>query len=313
MPSVSVIIPVFGVEQYMSRCARSLFGQTLEDMEFIFIDDCTPDRSIEIMREVLKDYPEREKQVVVYRMPENSGQAKVRMKGISLATGEYVIHCDSDDEVEPEAYEKMYLKAVKERLDVVACDYFQEQESGRKRCSIYAPEGKEIDAVLSGRVMGALWCRLFRRSLLEDIVPPAGNMTEDVVITVQALQRAQSIGYLQEPLYHYYLRGSSISKSAGKEADLARWKSFYANSRLVVDLLKLPARHAPLVYFKYRTRYHLQKFVHIPECYQLWRGTFPEIDRLFLFTPGIPLEEKFWFILIHLHLYHPWKVMTGKA
>ena len=313
MPAVSIIIPVYNVEPYMARCARSLFGQTLQDIEYIFVDDCTPDRSIEIMREVLKDYPEREKQVVVYRMPENSGQAKVRMQGISMATGEYVIHCDSDDDVEPDVYERMYAKAVSEKLDVVVCDYWQECGETRKRCSCYAPAGKEADAILSGKVMGALWCRLFRRSLLEGIVPPEGNMTEDVVITVQVLQKAQSIGYLQEPLYHYYLRPSSISKSAGKEADLARWESFYSNSRLVVSLLNLPPRHAPLVYFKYRTRYHLQKYVHIPACYRLWRGTFPEVDRLFLFTPGIPLKEKFWFVLIHLHLYHPWKVMTGKA
>jgi len=313
VPSVSVIIPVFDVEPYISRCARSLFGQTLRDVEFIFIDDCTPDRSIEVLLDVLDDYPERKDQVVIYKMPQNSGQARVRMQGISLAKGEYVIHCDSDDEVALDAYEKMYLKALKEHLDVVACDFYLEQEGSRVKRSLYAPIGKEVDAILSGKVMGSLWCRLFKRSLLKGIVPPVGNMTEDVVITVQALQRAQSIGYLSEALYHYHLRGTSISKSSGKEADLIRWKSFYANSQLVVDVLKLPARHAPLVFFKYRTRYYLQRYVHLPDCYRLWRNTFPEIDRYFLFTPEIPLMEKLWFVLIHLHLYHPWKVMTGKA
>ena len=95
MPAVSVIIPVYKVEPYMARCARSLFSQTMEDLEFIFIDDCSPDRSIDVMREVLEEFPERKDQVVVYRMPRNSGQAAVRMQGLALARGEYVIHCDT--------------------------------------------------------------------------------------------------------------------------------------------------------------------------------------------------------------------------
>ena len=243
-------------------------------------------------------------------MPQNSGQARVRMQGISMATGEYVIHCDSDDEVELEAYERMYLKAIEEHLDVVACDYFLEQGSTRKSRFLYAPAGEEVDAILSGKVIGALWCRLFKRTLLDGIIPPVGNMSEDLVITIQALKRAHGTGYVQDALYHYYLRESSISGNAGIEADVARWKSSYANSRLVVDILDLPARHSTLVYFKYRSRYYLQKYVHLPEYYNSWINTFPEIDRYFLFIPGIPLQEKFWFLLIHLHLYHPWKRIT---
>ena len=76
MPAVSVIVPVYKVEPYIARCARSLFGQTLKDIEYIFIDDCTPDRSIEVLREVLEEYPERKEQVRIFRMPENGGQAE---------------------------------------------------------------------------------------------------------------------------------------------------------------------------------------------------------------------------------------------
>ena len=72
MPAVSVIIPVYKVEPYMARCARSLFSQTMEDLEFIFIDDCSPDRSIDVMREVLEEFPERKDQVV--RVPHAAEQ-----------------------------------------------------------------------------------------------------------------------------------------------------------------------------------------------------------------------------------------------
>ena len=123
MPAVSVIIPVYKVEPYIARCARALFSQTMEDLEFIFVDDCTPDASIAVMREVLQEFPERKEQVVVYRMPQNSGLVAVRMQGLALARGEYVIHCDSDDAVDPEAYQLMYEKAVAEDLDIVTCDF----------------------------------------------------------------------------------------------------------------------------------------------------------------------------------------------
>ena len=107
MPKVSVIIPVYGVEKYIERCARSLFEQTLDDIEYLFIDDCTPDRSVEILKQVLDEYPHRKNQVIIHRMEKNSGQAAVRKWGMLNVAGEYVIHCDSDDWVDIYMYEAM--------------------------------------------------------------------------------------------------------------------------------------------------------------------------------------------------------------
>ena len=101
MPKVSIIVPVYGAEKYIERCARSLFEQTLDDIEFIFVDDCTPDRSIDILKVVIEKFRLRfgEKKYVVRieRMPMNSGQGAVRRHGIQLATGDYITFCDSDD------------------------------------------------------------------------------------------------------------------------------------------------------------------------------------------------------------------------
>ena len=132
MPAISVIIPVYNVEQYIERCVRSLFSQTLEDIEFIFIDDCSPDDSVAVAREVLdNEFPARKPQARFFRMPVNSGQAAVRMKGLGLATGEYVIHCDADDELlSPDAYGLMYGKAVAGNLDIVSCNYLVEDAAG---------------------------------------------------------------------------------------------------------------------------------------------------------------------------------------
>lgn len=82
MPKVSIIVPVYGVEKYIERCCRSLFEQTLDDIEYLFIDDCSPDRSIEILKKVLDEYPHRKNQVHIHRMGKNSGQAAVRKWGM---------------------------------------------------------------------------------------------------------------------------------------------------------------------------------------------------------------------------------------
>lgn len=313
MPAVSVIIPVYGVEPYMARCARSLFGQTFRDIEYIFIDDCTPDKSIEILRQVLEEeFPDRIPQVKILRMPQNSGQAKVRMQGLAMATGDYVIHCDSDDEVDTDAYRLLYEKAVAQDLDIVSCDFVRIYPDGvQKYYSQLSRAGEELNDVLFGRVWGALWCRLIRRSILEDITAPIGNLCEDVVIACQAICRSKRFGHVASALYHYYVRESSIMFSYHLEEVS---KGALANAKLVTELLQnnfhYPERTPAIVYYKYNIRHYLLPKVHLSEYYIKWRNTFPEIDRYFLFIPHIPLSDKFWFILVHLHLYHPWKMIT---
>lgn len=91
MPKVSIIILVYNIEKYIEKCARSLFQQTLDDLEYIFVNDCTPDNSINVIQDVLKDYPSRKNQVKIVNLEINSGQAAARKRGVLEATGEFVI------------------------------------------------------------------------------------------------------------------------------------------------------------------------------------------------------------------------------
>ena len=314
MPAVSVIIPVYKVEPYIARSARALFSQTMQDLEFIFIDDCTPDASIAVMQEVLQEFPERKEQVVVYRMPHNSGQAAVRLQGHALARGEYVIHCDSDDAVDPEAYQLMYEKAVAEDLDIVTCDFrLVNLKKARVQSNVSEP-GREIADILTGKVWGTVWSRMFKRELWTDMARPEGNMWEDVVFSIIATSRARRIGHMGIPLYTYYRRITSISFEEGLAGALKRWESLRNNVKQVLDYLARTGVEVgadETVWFKYRSRDPLIPYVQIPEYYRKWRDTYPEIDPVFLRTKAIPRETKFWFILIHLHLYYPWKRLAG--
>ena len=316
MPSVSVVIPVYRVEPYMARCARSLFKQSLEDIEYIFIDDCSPDHSIDIMKAVLEEeFPARKPQVRVFRMPQNSGQAQVRMQGISLATGDYVIQCDSDDEVDADAYRLMYQKAIDEDLDIVTSDFRLLGLKNPRIQSQASEPGREIADILSGKVWGSVCCRLIRKELLNDMITPKADMWEDVVFSVFATSKAMRIGHVAKPLYYYHRRNSSICFSGGLANAISRSESIAANVSIVLDYLSgvpnVIMAPSDVVSFKYRARDPLLPYVHLKEYYHKWLNTFPEVDSSLIKAKGISLETKFWFILIHLHLYHPWKTVTG--
>jgi glycosyltransferase involved in cell wall biosynthesis len=314
MPAVSIIVPVYDVEQYIARCAASLFGQTLEDIEYIFIDDCTPDASMDVVIRVLEDYPARKPQVRCFRMPANSGQAAVRMKGLEMATGEYIAWCDSDDEIGLHSYRKLYEKAAAENLDIVTGNMLKEEAPGRWRT--IRGEYNVVGDILRGAAPCNLVCRIIRRALFDGVVPPAGNMGEDMMLTIQATLRAGSKGHLDEAFYKYYYRESSTSKVSGADSGIARTRALEANMRLLLELLSskygYSGNEPEIIAFKYYGRHCIEPYVGEKRCYDIWRSLWPEIDKVLLATPGIPLEKKFWFILIHIRLYPAVKRITGK-
>ncbi len=82
-PKVSIIVPIYRVEEYIERCAESLFAQTFDDIEYIFVDDCSPDKSVEILQRTLEKYPHRKRLTRIERLSSNSGQAAVDDKGFN--------------------------------------------------------------------------------------------------------------------------------------------------------------------------------------------------------------------------------------
>ena len=124
--SISAIIPIYNVSKYIERCTRTLMEQSFQNVEFIFVNDCTPDNSIEILRNTLRDYPHRHPFVKIINNPKNLGLAATRFVGMSEAKGDYVWHCDSDDWVEKDMLQKMYDKAIIEDADIVCCEATKE-------------------------------------------------------------------------------------------------------------------------------------------------------------------------------------------
>lgn len=227
---VSVIIPVYNVEKYIGRCVHSLFSQTLNEMEFIFVDDCTPDNSIEIIKSILKEYPNRKHQVKFVTHNVNKGLAKSRQDGLEQAVGKYIIHCDSDDWLECNMYEALCDKAVETHADIVICNYFEESDAGAVVMSQHLFEDKDdlFAAILEGKLHAAVWNKLVKREFLFSCpykIPTEIFMWEDMAVMVPLLMATNRIVKLDKPLYHYAIkREGSITAlyDAGKTASMLK-------------------------------------------------------------------------------------------
>ncbi len=246
MPKVSIVVPIYKSEKYIERCARSLFNQTLDNIEFIFIDDCSPDQSIKILDNIIEEYKtkiERNNWVVqVEKMSVNSGQAAVRQYGIHVATGDYIIHCDSDDWIEEGMINEMWSLANKDDLDVVICDFthikgddivcYQGMKSNEKN--------NVINQILGFQASWALWNKMFRHSLYQRIqLPQDGmNMGEDMAIVVQLLYYCKKVGYINKALYNYRNNAESITNQKTVWAIYNNFIQWYGNICLLLSYFK---------------------------------------------------------------------------
>lgn len=243
MPKVSVIIPVYCVEKYIERCVVSLFEQSLDDIEYLFIDDCSPDNSISIVKKVLERYPLRQSQVVFHQMEQNSGQAKVREWGIKNATGDFVIHCDSDDWVDTGLYQMLYNTAIREKADIVGCDYRIVSNKGEilKRYPGFSSVNKEelISNLLLLKDSWSLWNKLIKSELYESIsFFPQYNMGEDMLLVLQMVIKAKKIAYVPDIFYNYFHNLNSITYSDTYERVVSRYKQCQGNTELVCRFFK---------------------------------------------------------------------------
>ena len=210
-PKITVLVPVYGVERYIGRCVRSLFEQTMtEGVEFIFVNDCTKDKSMEILMDLLKHYPSRQSQVMVVDHKENMGLAAARITALNLAKGEYVIHLDSDDYFERDMLERMYATAKKQNADIVVADYFLSYK--KREIYIHCPINQDKNRLISNMICNKegvgrmVWNKLIKRELYEkySVRPLHGiNIGEDMIVTAQLLFHAASISKIDRAFAHY--------------------------------------------------------------------------------------------------------------
>jgi len=252
-PRVSIIVPVYNVEQHIERCARSLFEQTFKELQFIFVNDCTPDNSIIILKKVYEEYPGRIGQVTIINHEINKGVAVARNTGLDRANGEYFLQIDSDDWVEKTMIEELYQKAKENDSDIVWSDYYVDFPD--KSCnSILRKQNVPEEAtlciikILSGSLHAGLWNKLIKRNLcISNNIhfPDEVNMCEDLVFVILYLLQTEKITYIQKAFYHYVQNSDSIT--------IARTRQSFESEFKVVKILEKSIPEA--IYGKYLMMY----------------------------------------------------------
>mgnify|MGYP003466554571 CR=1 FL=1 len=306
-PSISVIIPIYGVEKYIARCARSLFEQSLAFVtEFIFVNDATADRSIEILSDVVSQYPSLADNVKILNHKVNKGLPAARNTGLSIATGDYIIHVDGDDFCENNMLEFLYEAAINNNADFVWCDYFIAFET--KKRVIHQPDcPTPIDAVramLRGSMKYNVWNKLCRRTLYSEngiIFPDGHAMGEDLTMIMVALN-ARKCAYVGKPLYNYVQSEGQMTAVYNEK----KLSELCYNCERLAGYMKenfsdagLESENAALC--------QLMKWPFLLDgkfsSWRRWHEWFPESNRLIWQTKGVNMRIKFieWCAAKHLY------------
>ncbi|RVU91798.1 glycosyltransferase [Flavobacterium columnare] len=207
-PKVSILVPIYNVAPFIGRCAISLFEQTFDDIEYIFVNDSTPDNSIKILEKIILNYPNRQSNIKIINHQVNSGLAVARNTALENATGEYIIHVDSDDYIENNMAEILYNKAKNEELDILVYDYLLEWDTVKKYVSppIGVDKTEFIKMLLSSDTIFSVCNKMFKRELYtkNNISTFEGiNFGEDYLTSPRLAYFSTKIGKINKGLYHY--------------------------------------------------------------------------------------------------------------
>lgn len=317
MVKVSFVVAIYMVADYVEQCVRSLYGQTLEDIEIVLVDDCTPDDSIGIALRALEGYPKRKSRVKVVRHEKNMDLPQTRWDGIEAATGEYIILIDGDDYVDERMAEMLYDKAVETDADMVVCDHwlFTPEKSRVRRM---APNGvigngDNIKAdIINLNVPVNVWCKLVKRSVYtdNDIVWPAKGYAEDVVVSTVTAYYSKRIACVDEPLYYYRYNPKSYSRGLDEQTRMRMFEDYKVNWQILYQFMcrkhLLEKYEIGVFKGKMRVKKHLLPLVSEKKYRRLYFNTFPEVDRAFLVGNKYrkpTYRERIWVIAIWLGLY----------
>ena len=206
---VSILVPVYGVEKYISQCVETLFGQTYDDIEYIFVDDCSPDNSIKILQQVLEGYPRRQRQVNIIRHDRNRGLGAARKTAFEASTGDFVMNVDSDDYLTLDAVEKLVVRQQQTGADIVSGNFSSHFEDG----TIVFRSEPHLDKntclklmLIQHTLLPHIWARLIRKTVYtdHDIESIEGiNMAEDMALTPRLIHAANKMAYIDDSVYFY--------------------------------------------------------------------------------------------------------------
>ncbi len=246
---ISVIVPIYGVEKYIEQCLLSLFNQTkTSGVEFILVNDCSPDNSITIARDVISSYPKLN--ITIINHETNRGLAASRQTGFDHSCGEYILHIDSDDWCELNMLEELYKEAKVKDADLLICDYFCYNTSSG---NTYHRQANINDVTIFElfkhlKVTPFLWCRFIKRNLYtqHDLHWKEGaDYAEDMGLTLKMYFLTEKIYNYNRAFVHYRHNNSSICNNLNVTRELEKIDNYVSIYNFVITN-KIEKAYSPL-------------------------------------------------------------------
>ena len=208
---ISVIVPCYNVEKYVSMCIESLINQTYSNLEIILVDDCGTDNTAKILREYVK----KDKRIKLIKNEKNSGLSFSRNVGLKEANGNYIGFIDSDDYVSLDFYEKLMQSIKKNHSQVAICDmkivYEETNEEQLSKC--YTGNKFSLINVINNGLAASACNKLFKKEIISKYEFEVGKVNEDIAVVIPALVNSKKISYAKDVYYYYIQRGGSIQNS----------------------------------------------------------------------------------------------------
>lgn len=210
---VSIIVPVYGVEAYLSECVKSLLAQTYQNLEIILIDDSSPDGCPQIC----DHYAQQDIRVKVLHKP-NGGAASARNAGLEVAAGDYICFVDADDVAEKDYVQHLVKSAQKADADIAVCGYYdltkQQRIPGKCQSPGLYSQTEYLSLFLTDWACALLWNKIYRRQAVGSLRMSEGHKIDDEFFTYRIVMNSQKVVVTDAPLYGYRLRVSSVMHDA---------------------------------------------------------------------------------------------------
>lgn len=309
---LSVIVPIYKVECFIQICAKSLMEQTVSNIEYIFVDDCSPDNSVALLNEVIDKYPHRKEWIKIVSHKQNKGLPAARNTGLQYATGKYIYHCDSDDILETDALELLLNSAEVSQADIVWCDWFLSFEHNERymKQPQYATAGEALKGILLGRMKYNVWNKLVRRSLYDEnhiLFPNGHSMGEDMTM-IRLFACASKVAYVSKALYHYVkTNGAAFTNSLSEN----KLRDIMYNTTETIKFLTDKfgqTLHDEIACFKLNVKYPFL-ISEDPKMYVKWLEWFSEANAYILRNKGVSWrcrflqyaasKKQFWLVWVH--------------
>ncbi len=228
---ITVIVPIYNVEDYLDRCVKTICQQTYKNLEIILVDDGSPDRC----GQMCDDYARQDERIKVIHKP-NGGLSDARNAGIEIATGEYLVFVDSDDYIHQEMIGRLYNALKVYRADLAVCGY--EEVTEEQEADVTRPMKGEEEILVGDEdkkrhlfgpdfiAFHVAWNKLYKRSMFAQERYPKGKIHEDEFVTYKLVDRAERIVYLKENYYFYVQRNQSIMQIGFSQKRLHRLEAY---------------------------------------------------------------------------------------